>query len=498
MAKILVVDDELSLVAMLSETLRAQGHEILPANNPEQAWALVQSQTLQLVLCDIEMPAHEPRGLDLLRQIQEYNRTLPVIMLTGHATKERAVLALRGGAFDFVEKPFRLDELLKRVDHALFQQQAVVAVAENVGLKQQLREKFHFDNLIGEHPSMEAVYRMIQRVANTDAAVFIRGESGTGKELVAKALHYNSRRAARPFIAINCAAMPEHLLESELFGHRKGAFTGAATDKVGLFEAAEGGTIFLDEIGSMPLNLQSKLLRFLQEKELRRVGDTATILVDVRVLAATNEALEQRMHDKLFREDLYYRLSVIPIIIPPLRDRRDDIPLLTAFFLKTIAHRNGTPVPRLGDAVGPVFQAYAWPGNVRELQNALERGCALCEGGVIELTDLSESVRHNVMPPVDYSPVISKTVVGGVGVLPDAQPFGDASSANAPVPASLKEFTLRQEIEYIRHILRSVGESRTKAAEILGVSPATLYRRLNEESHQPEAEVPAPDQLIHP
>jgi len=248
-----VAEDDPNMVSVLSEVLRDDRRNVISANNAERAFDLVKRESPDLVLADIEMPEGKPRGLDLLRQVKEYNRNIPVVMITGNGTKERAVEALRLGAHDFIEKPFRIDELIKRVDIALFHKQAVRAVAENAELKVQLREKFQFDNMIGKSPRMEGVYRMIERVANTDSTVIVLGESGTGKELVACALHYNSRRANMPFVAVNCAALPEHLLESELFGHRKGAFTGAAFDKLGLFQHADGGTIFLDEVGSMAL-----------------------------------------------------------------------------------------------------------------------------------------------------------------------------------------------------------------------------------------------------
>ena len=392
MARILVVDDEPSMVSVLYEVLKDQRHEVITANSAERALDLIKQESPDLVLADIEMPEGKPSGLALLRQAKDFNRSIPVLLITANATKERAIQALREGAEDFIEKPFRNDELVKRVENALFHQKAVHALQENAELKNQLREKFRFDNIVGSSPRMEAVYRLVERVANTDSTILILGESGTGKELIAKALHYNSRRAAMPFVAVNCAALPEHLLESELFGHRKGAFTGAAFDKVGLFQHADGGTIFLDEVGSMALGLQSKLLRFLQDKELRRVGDTETIRVDVRVVAATNEPLQDKLKEKAFREDLYYRISVIPIQLPPLREKVEDIPLLVHYFMQGIAQRSGTPAPTVSDDVMAALRLYSWPGNVRELQNAMERACALCDGGVIAIKDLPERI----------------------------------------------------------------------------------------------------------
>jgi DNA-binding NtrC family response regulator len=495
MAKILIVDDDPTMVSVLSEVLREHRHEIIPANNAERAFAIVKEQAPDLILTDIEMPEGRPQGLKLLQQIKAYNRSIPVIMITGEGTKERAVQALRGGAHDFIEKPFQIDELVKRIDNALLHEKAVHALEENVELKRQLQDKFRFESMIGTSPRMEAVYRLIERVANTDSTVLILGESGTGKELVARALHYNSRRAAMPFLAVNCSALPEHLLESELFGHRKGAFTGAAFDKMGLFQHADGGTILLDEIGSMAPSLQSKLLRFLQDKELRRVGDTETIKVDVRVLAATNEPLQQRMLDKVFREDLFYRLSVIPIQLPALRDRVEDIPLLVAHFIQEIAKRQGAPPPHISDEVMTLLKAHSWPGNVRELQNALERACALCDDGVIVLRDLPERVLEMVAG-VATSPSSARSVatsptppVVDAGLLEKA---ADAAQWSRGIPPmQLKEFLHRQEVSYIEQAIQHVGGDKEKAAEMLGISMATLYRKLAPVSANELESVPA-------
>ncbi|HTS19411.1 MAG TPA: sigma-54 dependent transcriptional regulator [Verrucomicrobiae bacterium] len=492
MAKIIIVDDDPAMVAVLSEVLREHRHEVIPASTPERAFQLVQGEAPDLVLADVEMPEGKPLGLKLLQQVKEHNRSIPVVMITGQGTKERAVQALRAGAQDFVEKPFQIDELVKRVDNALVQQKAVHALEENVELRRQLQEKFRFDSMIGTTPCMESVYRLIERVANTDSTVLILGESGTGKELVARALHYNSRRAAMPFVAVNCSALPEHLLESELFGHRKGAFTGAAFDKVGLFQHADGGTILLDEIGSMASSLQSKLLRFLQDKELRRVGDTDTIKVDVRVLASTNEPLQQKMLDKSFREDLYYRISVIPIQLPALRERTEDIPLLVTHFVQLICQRQGTVTPRFSDEVMEVMKGYRWPGNVRELQNAVERATALCDGGVVLLKDLPERVldavsgrrattsREDDAPTLaTQAPAVPREVLGPI-ISPSLaeKAAGAAQWSRGLPPIPLKEFLHRQEVDYIEQVIQAAGGDKEKAAEMLGISMATLYRKL--------------------
>lgn len=480
MAKIIVAEDDPNMVSVLSEVLRDQRHEILCANTAETAFEQVQAESPDLVLVDIEMPEGKPTGLELLRQIKEFNISIPVVMITGNVSIERAVQALRDGAHDFVQKPFRIDELVKRVENALFQQKAVHALAENAELKTLIRDKFSFENIIGHSGKMEAVFRMIRRVANTDSTVLILGESGTGKELVAKALHCNSRRGSMPFVAVNCSALPEHLLESELFGHRKGAFTGAAFDKLGLFQHADGGTIFLDEIGSMAPGLQSKLLRFLQDKELRRVGDTSTIHVDVRVLAATNEPLQEKIKAKTFREDLFYRISVIPIELPPLRDRQEDIPLLVNHFVQTISSRYAAQPPQIPADVMAALVAYQWPGNVRELQNAMERACALHDNGVIELKDLPERAQRSggvvAAPPVateDYE-TFGTRGRQTTNRIPESAMISDDGSL-----IMLKDFLHQQELIYIERAIEAAGGSKEKAAQTLGISMATLYRKLN-------------------
>ncbi|MEI6083981.1 MAG: sigma-54 dependent transcriptional regulator [Verrucomicrobiota bacterium] len=469
MAKILIVDDDPSMTTVLTELLSSYRHTVVTATTPARALELVKEQTPDLVISDIEMPAGKPVGITLLLEIKDHDRGIPVVMITGHGTKERAVAALRAGAQDFIEKPFHIDEIIKRIDNALLLREGRRALQENATLKKHLRDKFQIESMVGNTPAMQSVYRMIRRVADTEATVLILGESGTGKELVAKALHQTSRRAALPFIAVNCAAMPEHLLESELFGHRKGAFTGAAFDKPGLFQAAAGGTIFLDEIGSMPVNLQGKLLRFLQEKEVRRVGENETITVDVRVLAATNESLEAKIRDKSFREDLYYRLNVIPVQLPPLRQRPDDISLLAAHFLKAFAARPGNSLCRLSNEAACRLQTYDWPGNVRELQNAIERACILCEANVIEVHDLPERLLESAAGPA----------AAGASVNEDGTLL------------PLKDYLHLQAVAYIQRALRVTASNREKAARMLGVSPTTLYRRLNPDGPQEDLE-PAP------
>src|SRR5436305_2129043 len=324
-------------------------------------------------------------GFDVLRHVREHHRQTAVILITAYGTEETAVQAMRMGAYDYIKKPFKIAELQLTVQRALDYQ---AAVRENVYLRKELKNKYKFDNIIGSSRKMQLVYNLISKVADTDSTVLIQGESGTGKELVARGLHFNSNRQHHPFVAINCSALPENLLESELFGHKKGAFTGAVADKRGLFEEANLGTIFLDEVNSMAPPLQTKLLRVLQEREVRRVGNTKSAPVNVRVVGATNEALLPKLKDGTFREDLYYRLAVIPVEIPPLRDRLEDVPLLVNHFLQKQASSAGGEPKKIDPAAVDILCHYSYPGNVRELENAIERACALCEEDLILPSDL--------------------------------------------------------------------------------------------------------------
>src|SRR5258707_5476464 len=341
MAKVLLVDDELTMVQMVTEMLRAEGHEVFPYTNFKDAVAALETHTPEIVVTDLYLDKTRAHGLEILQKARSVTPPASVIVITAFGSIETAVEAMKNGAYDYLEKPFKLDELNLCIQRALSYNEAI---SENLYLRKQLKKKYQFSPLIGTSQKMQGVFKMIERVADTDSTILILGESGTGKELVARALHFNSRRQFAPFIPVNCAALPENLLESELFGHRKRAFTGALTDKKGLFQEADGGTIFLDEIGSMPATLQSRLLRVLQDREVRRVGDNTPVYVNVRVLAATNEPLEKKMKEGTFREDLYYRLNVIPIQLPSLRERRDDVPLLVVHFLKNkMAPRNNRP-----------------------------------------------------------------------------------------------------------------------------------------------------------
>ena len=476
MAKILVVDDEITMIQITSELLRAEGHEVFSASNLEAACALLEAQRPELLITDLYLEKARPVGLTLLAKATALNPPPVVIVITGFATVETAVEAMRKGAFDYLQKPFKLDEFKVSIHRALNYNQAI---SENVYLRKQLKHKFQFDQIVGLAPKMQEVFKMVERVADTDSTILILGESGTGKELVARALHFNSRRQFAPFIPINCAALPENLLESELFGHCKGAFTGAINDKKGLFEEADGGTLFLDEIGSMPPLLQSRLLRVLQDREVRRVGENTPIHVNVRVLAATNEPLEKKIKAGTFREDLYYRLNVIPIQMPPLRERRDDVPLLVARFLRDRVHaRTGQPFHVTRQAMA-ALTVYDWPGNVRELENAIERSCALSDTEVIKVDSLPPNVvTAGLAQPRDQNITDTKFFD-----LPEQEPTnGKTAAANPAAPlVNLRSFMRNQELAYINRALAQAGGDKEKASQALGVSLATLYRRLAEE-----------------
>src|SRR5437762_7113011 len=380
MAKVLLVDDELTMVQMVAGLLRQGGHDVYPFTDGNAATSALATHAPELVITDLYLDKSRPHGMEILKKARELTPPAVVIVITGFGSIETAKEAMKNGAFDYLEKPFKVDEFTLCVQRALSYN---AALTESAYLRKELKKKYQFSQIIGTAPKMQEVFKMVERVADTDSTILIRGESGTGKELVARALHFNSRRQFAPFVPVNCAAIPENLLESELFGHRRGSFTGAITDKKGLFQEADGGTIFLDEIGSMSPLLQSRLLRVLQEREVRRVGENTPIYVNVRVVAATNEPLEQRIKEGTFREDLYYRLNVIPIMMPPLRERVEDLPLLVNHFLRgKVSPRNGQPF-QISRAALDSLNAHDWPGNVRELENAIERACALCEDHVI-------------------------------------------------------------------------------------------------------------------
>jgi DNA-binding NtrC family response regulator len=436
MPRILIVDDDRDTCRFIAEVLAAPGREFELAAETDRALDLARSEQFDLVVCDINLNS-SLSGLDVLRAFKAVNPNGQVLLVSGFGTLETAIEAVRAGAFDYISKPFDIEEVKKTVQRALDQTgQRTVAQTPAVNLRS--------GELIGRTPAMLAVYNQIARAADSVVPVLIVGESGTGKELVARALHRNSQRAARPFVAINCGALTETLLESELFGHTRGAFTGAVADAKGIFEQADGGTVFLDEIGETSPALQVRLLRVLEEGEVRPVGASRAIKIDNRVIAATNRDLERAAAEQQFRADLYYRLSVIVIRLPALRERRDDIPLLITAFLKAASKRAGRHV-ELSSGALDLLLAYDWPGNVRQLENTIERIVLFSRGSVVGPDDLPTLLQ----------------------------------SSRRDTPAGLfEDLPTLEDVErrYLEHVLRAVGRNRTRAAEVLGIDRRTLYR----------------------
>ncbi|PYJ03570.1 MAG: DNA-binding response regulator [Verrucomicrobia bacterium] len=493
MAKVLLVDDDLTMVQMVAELLRQNGHEVFPFTTGSPALAALDEHSPELVITDLYFDKASARGLEVLRKARELTPPAVVIVITGFGSIETAVEAMKHGAFDYLEKPFKVDALKLCVQRAL---SFNAVVTETAYLRKQLQKTYQFSQIIGSAAKMREVFKMIARVADTDSTVLVLGESGTGKELVARALHFNSRRQFAPFVPINCSALPENLLESELFGHRRGSFTGAINDKKGLFQEADGGTIFLDEVASMSPLLQSRLLRVLQEREVRRVGDTTPFYVNVRVVAASNEPLEKKIKEGDFREDLYYRLNVIPIQLPCLRERRDDIPLLVAHFLKNKVKARGKRPFQVTRQAMDALCSYDWPGNVRELENALERAAAFCEGDILQASDLPPNLlagARTANPALDEAS--DPGAAAPLPAVPDTAlyPLHPQNSPGEPcngTPAAdqtmlpLKSFLRDQEQAHLSRALQQCGGDKERAALMLGVSLATLYRKLSGEEKE--------------
>lgn len=447
--RILVIDDDEPGRQVMELLLRKAGFLAISAENGSQGVALVCDGKADLVLVDLFLP--DKSGIEILREIRQVAPELEVVVITGHASAETAVQAMKEGAFDYITKPVNFEELKIVIAKAREKQRLL---SENVYLRKQLQERFQFKNIIGSSPAMQRIFERMQRIIKTDSTVLILGESGTGKELVARALHHNGRRSGRPFIAVNCGAIPETLLESELFGYTKGAFTGAVRDKIGKFEAANHGTIFLDEIGTMPMHLQSKLLRVLQEQEVERVGATKPIKLDVRVISATNADLEEQVRQGSFREDLYYRLNVIPLPLPPLRERREDLLPLVSHFLDKFCHLMNRPVMTLSKPALDALERYRWPGNVRELENVVERMVALTEQDLIVPDNLPAEITEMAGRPK--------------GVCLDLSPDG------IDMPAAIEDL----ERKMICKALQMSDGVKAKAAALLGLNRTTLVEKM--------------------
>jgi len=386
-AKILVVDDELKIRESFSDILGLEDYEVDTAKNGEVAINMIDQDYYDIVLIDLNMPKVD--GMEVLKYLVEHSVDSIGIILTGYATIRNAVETMKAGAFDYLAKPVKMEEVIMVIERAL---EFRDIKRENVALKKQLKKKYRFENFIGDSSEMNKVFRIIEKVADTDSTILILGESGTGKELVAKAIHYNSMRRDKPLIPVNCGAIPEDLLESELFGHEKGAFTNAIRTRIGRFELSNGGSIFLDEIAEMSPHLQVKLLRILQEQEFERLGGTKTIKCDIRVIAATNQNLDKLVEENKFREDLYYRLRVIPVEIPPLRERRSDIPLLIHHFVDQMIKAKGRKIKGVSKDIVKAFMDYEWPGNVRELENIIERMIILTDSDELTVQDIPDKI----------------------------------------------------------------------------------------------------------
>ena len=434
---------------LLAIVLKREGYEVLLAESGTEAVRVLERQRVDLLISDLRMP--DMSGVDVLRAGKQVDPELTAIVVTAFASTETAVEAMRLGACDYLTKPFDVDELKILVRNTLERGRLR---QENVLLKRALGEAHAFSNIIGRSPKMLSVFRLIETIAPTTSTVLVSGESGTGKELAARAIHFNSLRRDRPFVALNCGALPETLLESELFGHMRGAFTGAAVNKKGLLEAAQLGTVFLDEISEMSPMMQVKLLRVLQERRFRRVGGTEEIVADIRIIAATNRDLPKEIQDGRFREDLYYRINVIPVHLPPLRERGEDIAMLAEHFVARFARQMGKPVTGISRAALELVEAYPWPGNIRELENAMERAVALEQTPTVLPDSLPDRVQHGDRPPLALLP---RPGAAGRPDLPDSG-------------FVLEQHVARIERDYIAEALRRSNGVRTKAAESLGMT----------------------------
>lgn len=445
-ASILVVEDDAAMRDLLTEELSDAGYDVQSAGGATSGLEIARSTRFDVIITDLRMP--EMDGFDLIRGVRALPEQPHVVMITAFGSIETAIRAVKLGAFDYITKPFEIEELVLVVGKALSERELRSKVAR---LQREVEQRFGLGNIIAHSPAMREVVSLVQRIASSTASVLITGESGTGKELVARGIHYNSTRAAGPFVGVNLAAVPEGLIESELFGHKRGAFTDARTDKTGLFVEADGGTMFLDEIGELALPLQAKLLRVLQEHEVRPVGATKNQRVDVRVVAATNKNLEEMLSDGSFREDLYYRLNVIHVDLPPLRTRPEDIlPIAEHMLIQLGARQTPARTIRLAAEAQRLLLAYHWPGNVRELTNVLERGIALCHSDLISEEDLPQHVRER--RPADF--------------------LGAAVA---------RRMTLSElEREFIEAVLADEAGNKTRAAQRLGLDRKTLYRKLEE------------------
>jgi DNA-binding NtrC family response regulator len=456
MSTIMIVDDEAAVCKALDRFLTGLGYQVLTAPDGEEALSMLGEQVVDLALVDLVMPKMD--GIELIHRMKRLHPDIVPIVLTGFGTITTAVEAMKGGAYHYLTKPFELDDIASLVAKALEHRNLK---EENIELRRQVKERYRFENIVGTSDEMMEVFELVDKVADTDSTVLILGESGTGKELIARAIHYNSRRREKPLVTVNCAAIPEELLESELFGHTKGAFTGAVATKPGRFDAADHGTIFLDEIGDMSFKLQVKVLRVLQEQRFEPVGSTKTRQVDVRIITATNQDLEKAVKERRFREDLFYRLNVIPIHLPPLRDRISDIQLLVKHFIDKYATSSGHHISGISDEASTALTGYGWPGNVRELENIIERVVVLKSEGLVEMSDLPPKIRG-------AAPAVSR---------PDTV----RASRDIEIPdkgMSFKRAVADFESKLIMKALEKTGGNKNKAATLLQLNRTTLVEKI--------------------
>ncbi len=448
MRRVLVVDDEENIRLVVKSLLRKNGYEVAVADSGEAALGMVESFGPDVILTDVRMP--KMGGLDLLATLRAKQHPATVIVMSAYGNIDMALEAMKAGAYDYISKPFKPEEVILVLRKA---EERETLRRENRALKEQIKGKEQFQSILAKSPSMVAIFKTITKITEFKTTVLVSGESGVGKELVAKAIHNSSNRKTRPFVAINCGAIPENLLESELFGHKKGAFTDASSDRHGLFEEANGGTLFLDEIGELPLNLQVKLLRVLQEESIRKLGDAKDIKVDVRIIAATHRDLTAEVAAGRFREDLFYRINVLPIAVPPLRERREDIAILLDHFLDRNNARLGTQIRGVSAEARKVLMDYSWPGNVRELENTIERAMVLCDTDVVQASDLPDRIRDAL------DPVQVQLASGELSV--------------KKTSAAIEQILIR------RALVKTKG-NRTRAAELLEISHRALLYKIKD------------------
>ena len=463
MARVLIADDEESIRLVLATALEQVGHEVETAANGADALTALLDHDFDVAILDVRMP--DLSGLEVLTRLREAERAVIVIVVTAQNTMANAIEAMKRGAFNYLTKPFDLDEvraLVARANEMHELTRTVGRVRHEIGGRYEPGA-----TIIGTSPAMQEIFKSIGRVAKSEATVLIEGESGTGKELIARALHFHSSRWSGPFVALNCSAIPRDLLESELFGHERGAFTGASERRAGRFEIAAGGTLFLDEVGDMPIELQVKLLRVLQEREFSRVGSAQLIKADVRIIAATNQSLERAVREQRFREDLFFRLKVVPITVPPLRERRDDIPALIRHFMAKINTEMGTDIGAIASDAEAELVRHPWPGNVRELENCLLRAAVLAPGRTLTTADLSLS---DAAPPPPLAGSLAETVRSAVAALVSA-PDRPTRDLHAAVVAAVER-------PLFELVLEQTGGNQLRAAELLGINRNTLHKKL--------------------